>query len=157
MAHEFDAIYAWDRQEPSWGYARMAVPTDLVADLIDVLRGHLASFEWPQGTSEEARAYFRLMDATSTTLGGLLRSHAARERHDGAYDLLLVLQSFLTGPRAADHLDAIRGWSDIDPDVVDALKALHWQVQKRRMEQAAMPRRPEGTNSGEGGTAAGGQ
>jgi hypothetical protein len=47
----------------------------------------------------------------------------------------------LQGPQAADHLDAIRGEAEVDDEVVDALKTLHWQIQKRRMEQAAKPRR----------------
>ena len=122
------------------------------ADLIDVLRGHLASFEWPQGTPEEARAYFRLMDATSTTLGGLLRSHAARERHDGVYDLLVLLQSFMEGSRATEHLEAMRGDPGFYKALIDPLIALHRQIQKERSETMPRPRRSQSDHSGEGGT-----
>ena len=68
-------------------------------------------------------------------------------RHDAAYETLLLLQSFLQGPHAADHLEAIRGEAGVDDEVVDALKTLHWQIQKRRMEQATKPRRVQADDS----------
>jgi hypothetical protein len=36
-----------------WGNHYMAVPRDLVADIIEVLCEHLALFEWVQGTPAE--------------------------------------------------------------------------------------------------------
>ena len=80
-------------------------------------------------------------------LAGLFAAFATRDRHDAAYETLLLLQNFLQGPHAADHLEAIRGEADIDDEVVDALKTLHWQIQKRRMELAAKPRRGQADDS----------
>ena len=122
--------------EPSF----MPVSTEILEDTVDVLRAHIAGFDWPQGSGGEGRAYLRVMSSTSAVLAGLLAAFATRGRHDAAYETLL-LQSFLQGPQAADHLDAIRGEAEVDDEVVDALKTLHWQIQKRRMEQAAKPRR----------------
>jgi hypothetical protein len=123
--------------EPSF----MPVSSEILEDTVDVLRAHIAGFDWPQGSGGEARAYLRVMSSTSAVLAGLLAAFATRGRHDAAYETLLLLQSFLQGPQAADHLEAIRGAADIDDEVVDALKTLHWQIQKRHMEQAAKPRR----------------
>jgi hypothetical protein len=123
--------------EPSF----MPVSSEILEDTVDVLRAHIAGFDWPQGSGGEGRAYLRVMSSTSAVLAGLLAAFATRGRHDAAYETLLLLQSFLQGPQAADHLEAIRGAADVDDEVVDALKTLHWQIQKRRMEQAAKPRR----------------
>ena len=123
--------------EPSF----MPVSTEILEDTVDVLRAHIAGFDWPQGSGGEGRAYLRVMSSTSAVLAGLLAAFATRGRHDAAYETLLLLQSVLQGPQAADHLDAIRGEAEVDDEVVDALKTLHWQIQKRRMEQAAKPRR----------------
>ena len=129
--------------EPSF----MPVSSEILEDTVDVLRAHIAGFDWPQGSSAEARAYLRVMGSTSAVLAGLLAAFATRDRHDAAYETLLLLQSFLWGPQAADHLEAIRGEADVDDEVVDALKTLHWQIQKRRMEQAAKPRRGQADDS----------
>ena len=119
----------------------MPVSIEILVDTVDVLRAHIAGFDWPQGSPAEARAYLRVMGSTSAVLAGLIAAFATRDRHDAAYETLLLLQSFLQGPHAADHLEAIRAEADVDGEVVDALTTLHWQIQKRRMEQAAKPRR----------------
>jgi hypothetical protein len=137
--------------EPSF----MPVSSEILEDTVDVLRAHIAGFDWPQGSGGEARAYLRVMSSTSAVLAGLLAAFATRGRHDAAYETLLLLQSFLQGPQAADHLEAIRGAADVDDEVVDALKTLHWQIQKRRMEQAATLRRVQGDDSA--AAAAGGE
>jgi hypothetical protein len=129
--------------EPSF----MPVSSEILEDTVDVLRAHIAGFDWPQGSGGEARAYLRVMSSTSAVLAGLLAAFATRGRHDAAYETLLLLQSFLQGPQAADHLEAIRGEADVDDEVVDALKTLHWQIQKRRMEQAATLRRVQPDDS----------
>jgi hypothetical protein len=125
----------------------LPVSSALLEDTVDVLRAHIAGFDWPQGSPAEARAYLRVMGSTSAVLAGLLAAFATRDRHDAAYETLLLLQGFLQGPQAADHLEAIRGETDVDDEVVDALKTLHWQIQTRRMEQAATLRRVQADDS----------
>jgi hypothetical protein len=132
----------------------MPVSSEILEDTVDVLRAHIAGFDWPQGSPAEARAYLRVMGSTGAVLAGLLAAFATRDRHDAAYETRLLLQSFLQGPHAADHLEAIRGEADVDDEIVDALKTLHWQIQKRRMEQAAKPRRVQADDSA---AAAGGE
>ena len=80
---------------------------------------------------------------------------AAKERHRGAREVVLLIQDFCESPNRGEHLDAVRGDPYVEGDVIDALKALHWQIQKRRMEQSAQPRR--GQASATGGAAAGGE
>lgn len=145
--------HAGDR--PSyWGNHYMAVPRDLVADIVEVLCEHLALFEWAQGSPAEMHAYYRLMAGTATALGGLLAARAASERHDGASALLALVQDFLDHPAAGENLDAMRGQRGVKGDVVDGLHALHGPIQKRRMEQAATQRRGQAGEAGNNGGAA---
>jgi hypothetical protein len=139
-----DVPLDWDTRRP------MAVAHDLVHDPIRVLCAHAASFWWPEAVSaKEARGYFQLMSATTAVLAGLFDAEAARQKRCGARQLVLMVQHFLDSPHASDHLDAIRGaWSDVDSEVTDALKALHWQIQKRRMEQTANERRGQAASDG---------
>jgi hypothetical protein len=83
-----------------WGNHSIAVPRDLVADIIEVLSEHLALFEWPHGTPAEVHAYYRLLAGTATALGGLLAARAACERHAGADALLALVHDFLDHPEA---------------------------------------------------------
>jgi hypothetical protein len=124
-----------------WGNHYMAVPRDLVADVVEVLCEQLALFEWAQGTPAEVHAYYRLMAGTATALGGLLAARAASERHAGASALLALVQVFLDHPEASEHLDAVRGQHDVDGDVIDGLQALYGTTQRRRMEQVVEQRR----------------
>src|SRR5919197_2699677 len=43
--------------EPSF----MPVSTEILEDTVDVLRAHIAGFDWPQGSGGEGRAYLRVM------------------------------------------------------------------------------------------------
>jgi hypothetical protein len=130
----------------------MAVPRDLVADIVEVLCEHLALFEWAQGTPAEVHAYYRLMAGTATAMGGLLAARAAREHHNGARALLALVQDFLDHPEASEHLDAMRGQRDVQGDVLDGLQALYGPIQRRRAEQVVTQRRSQvgeaGTNGG---------
>ena len=131
-----------------WGNHYMAVPRDLVADIVEVLCEHLALFEWAQGTSAEVHAYYRLMAGTATALGGLLAARAASERHDGASALLALVQDFLHHPEASEHLDAMRDQRDVEGDVVAGLQTLHGSILRRRMEQAVEQRRGHAGEAG---------
>jgi hypothetical protein len=131
-----------------WGNHYMAVPRDLVADIVEVLCEHLALFEWAQGTSAEVHAYYRLMAGTATALGGLLAARAASERHAGAGALLALVQDFLAHPEASEHLEAMRGQRDVDGDVVAGLQTLYGPIQRRHMEQVVKQRRGQAGDSG---------
>ena len=136
-----------------WGNHFMAVPRDLVADIVEVLCEHLALFEWAQGTSDEMHAYYRLMAGTATALGGLLAARAASERHAGAHALLGLVQDFLDHPEASEHLDAMRGQRDVKGDVVEGLQALYGPIQRRRVEQVVKQRRGQVGEAGNNGGA----
>ena len=131
-----------------WGNHYMAVPRDLVADIVEVLCEHLALFEWAQGTPAEVHAYYRLMAGTATALGGLLAARAATERHAGAQALLALVQDFLDHPEAGEHLDAMRDQRDVEGDVVAGLQALYGPIQRRRVEQVVKQRRGQAGDSG---------
>jgi hypothetical protein len=131
-----------------WGNHSIAVPRDLVADIIEVLSEHLALFEWPHGTPAEVHAYYRLLAGTATALGGLLASRAASERHAGAHELLAVVHDFLDHPDASEHLEAMRGQRDVAGDVVDGLQALYRPIQIRRAEQIVKQRQGQASDSG---------
>ena len=131
-----------------WGNHYMAVPRDLVADIVEVLCEHLALFEWAQGTPAEVHAYYRLMAGTATALGGLLAARAASERSAGAHALLALVQDFLDHPEASEHLEAIRGQPDVAGHVIEGLQALYGPSQRRRMEQVVMQRRGQAGDSG---------
>jgi hypothetical protein len=134
-----------------WGNHYLAVPRDLVADIVEVLSEHLALFEWPQGTPAEVHAYYRLLAGTATALGGLLAARAACERHAGAHELLALVQDFLDHPEASEHLDAMRGQRDVKGDVVDGLQALYGPIQRRRVEQVVKQRRGQVGEAGNNG------
>ena len=136
-----------------WGNHYIAVPRDLVADIVEVLGEHLALFEWPQGTPAEMHAYYRLMAGTATALGGLLAARAASERHDGASALLALVQDFLDHPEASEHLDAMRDQRDVEGDVVAGLQALHRPIQRRRVEQTVKQRLDQAGEAGNNGGA----
>ena len=136
-----------------WGNHYMAVPRDLVADIVEVLCEHLALFEWAQGTPAEVHAYYRLMAGTATALGGLLAARAASERHAGAHALLALVQDFLDHPEASEHLDALRGQRDVAGDVVAGLQALYGPIQRRRAEQTVKQRRGQAGEAGNTGGA----
>ena len=144
-----DMASAHTGDRPSfWGNHYMAVPRDLVADIIEVLCEHLALFEWAQGTPAEVHAYYRLMAGTATALGGLLAARAASERHAGAGALLALVQDFLAHPEASEHLEAMRGQRDVDSGVVEGLQALYGPLQRSRMEQVMEQRRGQAGDSG---------
>jgi hypothetical protein len=136
-----------------WGNHYMAVPRDLVADIVEVLCEHLALFEWAQGTPAEVHAYYRLMAGTATALGGLLATRAASERHAGAGALLALVQDFLEHPQANEHLEALRDQRDVDGDVVAGLQALHRPIQRRRVEQTVKQRLDQAGEAGNNGGA----
>jgi hypothetical protein len=131
-----------------WGNHYLAVPRDLVADVVEVLCEQLALFEWARGTPAEVHAYYRLMAGTATSLGGLLAARAASERHNGAGALLTVVQDFLAHPEAGEHLNAMRGQRDVDGEVVEGLQALYGPLQRWRMEQVVQQRRGQAGDSG---------
>jgi hypothetical protein len=130
-----------------WGNHYIAVPRDLVADIVEVLCEHLTLFQWAQGTPAELHAYYRLMAGTATALGGLLAARAANERHAGASALLALVQDFLDHPEASEHLDAMRGQRDVQGDVVEGLQALYRPIQRRRAEQVVTQRRGQADDS----------
>jgi hypothetical protein len=136
-----------------WGNHYMAVPRDLVADIVEVLGEHLALFEWPQGTPAEMHAYYRLMAGTATAMGGLLAARAAREHHNGARALLALVQDFLEHPEAGEHLEALRGQRDVDRDVVQGLQALYGPIHRRRIDQVVKPRRGQASEASNNGGA----
>jgi hypothetical protein len=129
----------------------MAVPRDLVADVVEVLCEHLALFEWAQGTPAEVHAYYRLMAGTATALGGLLAARAASERHAGAGALLALVQDFLAHPEAREHLEAMRGQRDVDGDLVHGLQTLYGPIQRRRVEQEVKQRLGQAGEAGNNG------
>jgi hypothetical protein len=136
-----------------WGNHYMAVPRDLVADMVEVLCEHLALFEWAQGTPAEVHAYYRLMAGTATALGGLLAARAASERHNGAKALLALVQDFLDHPEANEHLDAMRDQRDVEGAVIEGLQALHRPIQRRRVEQTVKQRLDQAGEAGNNGGA----
>ena len=65
--------------------------------------------------------------------------------------------SDLESPDHGEHPDADRGNRDGDGGVIDALKALHRQIQKKRMEQLPKKRRGQAGDNGGAAAAAGGK
>jgi hypothetical protein len=93
--------------------------------------------------------------AVGHAVGSVIALEVAKERHRGARKVVLLIQDFFESPNRGEHRDAVRGDPYVAGAVIDALKALHWQIQKRRMEQSAQPRR--GQASATGGAAARGE
>jgi hypothetical protein len=130
-------------QHDRWDEDYTPVSKQLLEHLIGVLRGHVARWEWSQGAPDEARAYYELMASTCTALGGVIAVEAAQERYGGAREIVLLIQNFLQLPQAGEYVDAVRDDRDVDSAVIETLKGLHWQIQKRRMGELAT-QRPKG-------------
>jgi hypothetical protein len=142
------ALYDWGLHH-RWDENYMPVSKQLLAHLIAVLHGHVARWEWSQGASDEAQEYYELMAATCTALGGAIAAEAANERHGGAREIVLLIQDFLEWVRADEHLDAVRTDPEVDGEVVEALKALHGPLRKRRRDDVAkLPPYPASSSGG---------